>query len=467
MPFPFELTVAAVDCSLRSAEMRWTRAAGREWIDTTSRRRAEALVAYAREHSPFYRDRLRDLPPRAPLSALPVTTKRELMARFDEWATDRRVTREAANRHAADGTAIGQPFLGAYTLWSSSGTTGEPGLFVQDDDALSTYDALVLAQADARLWGPAEMGRWAASAGGTALIVAVGAPFPSIVAWQRLRRINPALRGRAYSITTPLAPLVAALNRDRPAVLATYPTMAVLLALEKLAGRLAIEPASVWCGGESLSPVAEAMIGQAFGCHVHNEYGAAECFAIGADCPQGSMHLNADWVVLEPVDSEYRPVPAGAPSFSVLLTNLANRLQPILRYDLGDSVTLSEETCACGSALPVIEVRGRSGDILSLRAPDGRLVRLVPLALETVIEESLGAAPFQIVAHGETELRLRLWSTPAAPLPATARGACRRALREYLAGQGLPNVKVIDDPGAPAIHECTGKLRRVLASPEA
>ncbi len=42
-----------------------------------------------------------------------------------------------------------------------------------------------------------------------------------------------------------------------------------------------------------------------------------------------------------------------------VLTNLANTVQPLIRYDLGDQVTMQTERCMCGSPLPVIEVQGR------------------------------------------------------------------------------------------------------------
>jgi phenylacetate-coenzyme A ligase PaaK-like adenylate-forming protein len=283
------------------------------------------------------------------------------------------------------------------------------------------------------------------------------------VGWHRLARLNPALGGRIHSITLPMRDMVDALDHDRPAFLSTYPTMALLLALERTRQRLAIEPAAIWCGGECLSEYAREAIELAFDCRVHDEYGAAECFSIGSACPLGAMHYHADWVILEPIDQDGRVVAGGEPSHSVLLTNLANRLQPIIRYDLGDSIRVTGEACACGSPLPVIEVQGRSDDVLALAAPDGRTVAIVPLALETVIETSLGPVPFQLVATGPRELRLRLPRSSAEAPGAHARRACHRALHDFLVAQGLPGVKVADDPGEPAIDARTGKLRRILA----
>ena len=72
------------------------------------------------------------------------------------------------------------------------------------------------------------------------------------------------------------------------------------------------------------------------------------------------LHVSADWYIFEPVDRNYRLVLRGEPSHTVLMTNLANRVQPLIRYDQGDSVTLRPDACPCGSPLPAIRVVGRT-----------------------------------------------------------------------------------------------------------
>nr|BFE45663.1 hypothetical protein GCM10017547_35560 [Pseudarthrobacter oxydans] len=49
----------------------------------------------------------------------------------------------------------------------------------------------------------------------------------------------------------------------------------------------------------------------------------------------------------------------------MLLSNLANRIQPILRYDLGDSVTTRTDPCPCGDPTPAIHVQGRTAELLT------------------------------------------------------------------------------------------------------
>ena len=449
------------------SEIWWTRSGGRPAIAAASRRSFDALVDFARTHSPFYRDAYRRLPMR-PLdpAEVPVVTRRALMARFDEWVTVPGITRAGVEAFLADRARIGERYLGRFVVWKSSGTTGEPGIYVQDDDALATFDALMAVHLDPPQF--AARYSWPIFLGGAraALVAATGDHFASIASWQRLCQGNPWMAARGFSIMDPLPRLVAELNAWQPVFLASYPTLLSLLAEERSAGRLAIAPACLWSGGECLAAGTRAQIERAFGCRVINEYGASECMSIAFGCEEGWLHVNADWVILEPVDDDYRPTPPGQPSRTALLTNLANRVQPIIRYDLGDSVVVKPGPCACGSPLPAIHVEGRHDDVVALRAPDGSTVRLLPLALTTVVEEAAQVQRFQIVQTAADRLLLRL-APGAGGDRLAAWHAARAALRRYLACQSLPNVRIALDRQGPLPDRRTGKLREVVVTKEA
>jgi phenylacetate-coenzyme A ligase PaaK-like adenylate-forming protein len=154
-------------------------------------------------------------------------------------------------------------------------------------------------------------------------------------------------------------------------------------------------------------------------------------------------------------------VPPGTPSASVLLTNLANRVQPLIRYDLGDRVTLAAGPCACGSALPVIEVQGRSGDLLALQGDRGAAVRLLPLALSTVLENEAGLFDFQLEQRNARELVLRTHQRGEAAAQALQRG--RHALLRYLQAEGAAQVRIELEPGPPLCSPRSGKVQRIVA----
>jgi phenylacetate-coenzyme A ligase PaaK-like adenylate-forming protein len=115
------------------------------------------------------------------------------------------------------------------------------------------------------------------------------------------------------------------------------------------------------------------------------------------------MHVNSDWVILEAVDAHGHAVPAGILGSTTLLTNLANHVQPLIRYDLGDRIVVSGDRCPCNSALPVIEVHGRDDDTLWLGT---RAIPIVPLALSTVLEDEAGLFDFRLEQRSSQTLLL-------------------------------------------------------------
>ena len=459
-PDPFRSIIDQWSTAALAAQLLWVRSLGPMMIAATATARFDTLTRFARTHSPFYRKSWRHLH-EGPLqlAELPVVSKRALMESFDAWCTDPRVNREAIDEFLAERTHIGQRFLGRYIVWTSSGSTGEPGIYVQDGGALAAYDALVAAQ----LASPGLAGcNWqsvAARGGRAALIAADTDHFASIASWRRLAHGKKWLDMQSFAVTQPVPDIVRGLNAYQPVFVSSYPTVLSLLAKEQDAGRLAIRPAALWSGGEGLTASARREIERVFACPLQNEYGASECLTIAHGCRQGWLHLDSDWVMLEPVDLQYRPTTPGKLSHTVLLTNLANTVQPIIRYDLGDRVRVKVGPCACGSPLPAIKVEGRSDDVIGLRARDGTLEHLVPMALTTVVEDAADVHRFQIVQTAPDRLCLRLMDSDRA----RAGELARMALRAYLDLHTLSNVDVSVDSGEPQPERRGGKLRQVVA----
>jgi phenylacetate-coenzyme A ligase PaaK-like adenylate-forming protein len=425
--------------------------------------RIERIVAHALRASPFYRALWRDVvSPIESFTSLPVVTRAALMAHFDDVVTDPLVTRASLAPFLADPDAVGDVFAGRYAVWTSSGTTGEPGIFVHDPRALAVYDALealrfrrlaTLPAAAAELLAPARF----------ALVGATGGHFAGAATFERLRRSYPWLAPRLalMSVLQPMPDLVACLNDFGPGLLATYPSAAALLADEQRAGRLRLSLRELWTGGENLTPEMRTHIREAFGCTVRDDYGASEFLPIAWECDLGALHLNADWVVLEPVDAQHRPVPDDTPSHTVLLTNLVNRVEPLVRYDLGDGITRHSRPCACGCALPVISVSGRADDVLTIPGAHGP-VHLLPLALTTVIEDVAGVAHCQVVQTAPRRLVVRMARRVDDHATWTR---LQHTLVEWLGRQGAVGVTVVREVRAPVADARSGKVRHVLHAP--
>ncbi|MFM9916745.1 MAG: phenylacetate--CoA ligase family protein [Rhizobacter sp.] len=427
--------------------------------------RLAGLLESAVNHSPLYRGIAGHMDSRRlSLDDFPVVTKTQLMQRFDEWVTDPDLHLDELRRFIADRELIGEDHLGRYQVWESSGSSGEPGVFVQDAHALATYDALEalrrpVLQPLRRCIDP-----WY-STERLAFVGATTGHFASTASIQRLRRLSPWMSRNflSYSFLMPLSDLVAALNRQAPTILTTYPSAALLLAQEASAGRLCIPLKEIWVGGEALTTATRRCIVSAFDCPISQSYGASEFLSLASECMHGRLHLNSDRVILQPVDAQHRPVPVGETGFTTLLTNLANRVQPLIRYDLGDRVRFSGHPCKCGSALPVIEVQGRVDDLLVLEDAHGHPVSLLPLVLTTVLEEDAGVFDFQLQQRGQRALWLCVTADGATGQAALHRA--QTALRRFLHAQGLPGVTVGGHCGDRGLTGRSGKRQRVLADP--
>jgi phenylacetate-coenzyme A ligase PaaK-like adenylate-forming protein len=421
--------------------------------------------------SSLYRERLASVgearDPMRVLQGMAPVRKPELMQRFEEWVTDPALKLPALETFVRQRGRRGEAFLDRYIVWESSGSSGEPALFVQDERALAVADALEAARGPISLAGagaawPDPWGSLGWIRERIAFVGALDGHFASVVAFERARTLNPWLNthSRSFSFLQPIDALVAQLNDFGPTVLATYPSMAWVLSEELASGRLRIAPHALWTGGETLGPALRRTLAERFHAPVRNNYGASECFLIGCECRCGQMHLNADWCVLEPVDEHGRAVPEGEIGATTLITNLANQVQPIIRYDIGDRVRFRPERCDCGSSLPVIEVEGRADDVLTLRDADGREVHLPPLALTTVLEDAGHVFDFELRQRGPRTLELGVHDADAAAHAAEA----RRALCDFLRERGLSTTRVQCRCAAePVARGRSGKPKRVIA----
>jgi len=104
-----------------------------------------------------------------------------------------------------------------------------------------------------------------------------------------------------------------------------------------------------------------------FGCKVFNKYGGRELSDIAHECRNGSLHINADWLYVEFVSDEGKPVRNGEMG-NVILTGLYNFGMPFIRYKVDDLAVPSGKECTCGRGLPVMEkIIGREQDMILLK----------------------------------------------------------------------------------------------------
>ena len=150
---------------------------------------------------------------------------------------------------------------------------------------------------------------------------------------------------------------------------------------------------TVFVTGEVLLAHHRELISDTFNCPVADGYGGRDSGFIAHECPQGSMHIMADAVVVELLDHQGQPVAPGEAG-EIVVTDLYSHEAPFLRYATGDLGVLSSGPCRCGRPSQVFEkIEGRAND--SIVTADGRVIN--SLALIYPVREVSGIEQFRIV----------------------------------------------------------------------
>ena len=424
--------------------------------------RLRDLLAHAVAHSAFYRQLYRGVDVSAvPLTELPTVDKARLMDDFDDVVTDPRLTRGAVEDHA--GQLTGTELLhDEYRVMTTGGTSGQKGWFVWGRDDWRRLLSTILPRGIG-WWGMPTPDSGAPSA-------TVYASSPLHMSHRLAASLDTGMSPRLLlPATDPLPSLVERLNQFQPETLMLYPSVGALLAEEQLDGRLKISPSVVISSSEQLTDDMRDRMNAAWSLQVFNTYSTTETGPVGSECPaHAGIHLWEDMAVVEVVDQDNRPVPPGTPGAKVLVTNLVNLTQPVVRYEVSDLLTLSPDPCPCGRPFAVVAaVDGRSDDVLRLPGATAE-VAVHPKVFRDALGSQRDVVQYQVVRHPDRIAVTVVAAGGASPEAVTANVAdvIRRQLAGLGVSPGLPvDVTAVDTipRGDPASGKF--KLVRNLAEP--
>ena len=162
---------------------------------------------------------------------------------------------------------------------------------------------------------------------------------------------------------------VEALDKYQPAAIDGYPSSIYTLAKMMLQRGITFPMKAILTSSETLAPEQKTVIEQAFACKVFDYYGMAERVAAIHTCEHGHYHVVPEYSIVEFV----RNGVLDDGLFEIVGTALNNNAMPLIRYRVGDIAELTDETCTCGRAYPIIKgIVGRTDD--SIITPSGKVV---------------------------------------------------------------------------------------------
>ena len=406
-----------------------------EEIARDQAQRLQRFMADIAAHVPYYRElfRARGIDARSfdsvdALRALPLQTKADIRTHTEAMT---------AEDH------------GPLKRYNTGGSSGEPLIFFIGKQRVS-HD--VAAKWRATRW-------WGVDIGDPEMVV-WGSPI-ELGLQDRARLARDKLLRTELLPAFELSPakldgFVEAIRRRRPAMLVGYPSALARIARHAQERGTAMDALGIrvaFVTSERLYDDQRALISRVFGCPVANGYGGRDAGFIAHECPSGGMHLSAEDIVVELIGRDGSPVRDGEPG-EIVVTHLATRDFPFVRYRTGDVAVRDGARCACGRGLPLLrEIQGRSTDFVV--AADGTVMH--GLALIYVLRDLPGVAQFRIEQLSLDETRVQV--VPSDGFDAAGE---LRIEREFKARLG-PEVKVEVERVAQIPAEASGKFRYVVS----
>ena len=437
--------LAAVQAALEDHVIRleWSR----RQIEDYQNHRLRALLAYARERSPFHARRLRSLDPAhatvAALASLPMMTKQETQ---EQWNAV--VTAPDLDRAGAERILIEQQWFsytpGDQQIFSSGGSSGVRGVYVWDWQFFVSAACLawrVQAREERRKPGvPSRL----------AVLEAGVPPHASTPLFDI--PTAPGMETVVIAAGAPFDEVLAAVATAQPTHLVGYSSVIGRLARATTGGDLRIEPVRVSTNSEPLLDEDRQAIHEAWGAPIHNVWGSTEIGVQAVGCGHGEgLHICEDEIIIERVDDSGTPVGPDEPAVRTLATGLSNWTFPFIRYDLGDQVTSLAGVCACGSAFArVADIGGRRDDDFRYGA-----ATVPPIAFRHILGTDPRVSEYQ-VTQTVTGADIVVVGVPDADALTSSLIA---ALRSYGLSEPTIRIRVTDSLRR---QRASGKLRRFI-----
>lgn len=209
---------------------------------------------------------------------------------------------------------------------------------------------------------------------------------------------------------------------------------------------------AVLTSSEPLTAGMRAQFQRTYQCKTYDAWSGVEACGLVSECEQGSLHISPDTAIIELLNPETGKPARPGELAEIVCTGLLNYDQPLIRYRIGDLMRLSEHTCACGRAMPVItEIVGRMEDVV--QGPDGRKM----VRFHNVFTAIPGILEGQVVQQAQNNFEVRLVLEAGATIP-----ELETEIRKRMCSQlGPVSVHVAQVDRIP--RSANGKFRSVIS----
>lgn len=372
----------------------------REEVEKIQREKLFKLIKYAIERSEFYRDlyekngitleNYKDIP----LEEYPTVNKRLMQEYFDKVVTDKRIKKREIEEFIEKKENWYKKYLNKYIVVNSSGSTGEPSIFLYDEKSWATVKSFIIGRGNPKKIREMIKGSDAVYIGATK------GNFSGVT-------LTNDLKGKMYNtllldVINPAEKMLEDLKKFNPKIISGYASSVDKIALAQLEGKIDLHPSCIITGGDKLTLDKRMRIRKAFGIDPVDYYSASEALGIAIKPKNHDrFYIFDDYYKVEILDERMKEVKNGEKG-KVVLTNLYNYTFPLIRYEMKDYVRKSVKQE--GIFTNIDEVVGREEENLVFSNEENKKVELHMGLLITMYMK--GLKKIQFIQKGDKNLEI-------------------------------------------------------------
>lgn len=400
----YKYKLSLINTMIHIHQMKKSEAMNLEQLKSLQRKRFIKLLKHVVRYSEFYKNYYQEYGinieriDQLAIEDLPIIDKKIMMENFNQLVCDKNIKKDEIEKFINDPDMMDRKYKGICEVIHTSGSSGRIGFFVYGPNDWSILKALVFTRVSKNKLHIFRKTKHA-------FIGAIDGHFAGISLAKDAPRLL--FDFLPVDINRPIQESITDLNLFMPDSLSGYSSGVFLFALEQLKGNLKVRPERILCSADHLTDSMVEVIYKAFGVRPINFYAATESIGMAAQCDLNEgFHMFNDWHIFEVVKQNGEPTEHGELG-NLIVTNLYNYTQPLIRYRMDDEIMIEEKQCPCGWAFPLFsKIAGREEEFLIFKDPEGNIEFIHPVVFVEFIVG--GLEKFQVVQVDKNNLRLNV-----------------------------------------------------------
>lgn len=152
---------------------------------------------------------------------------------------------------------------------------------------------------------------------------------------------------------------------------------------------------------ESITSDSREIVESYFHCSLYDQYASSEGAPFIIECVNKKLHMELQSGIFEVLNANNESVKKGR----LVVTSFTTYGTPLIRYDIGDSIELSDDTCDCGNNNPIVkQILGRIDDYIY--SPERGKINLGNVS--NTLKDTSGIVKFQVEQNSINHLHIKL-----------------------------------------------------------